>query len=105
MDLGTIRKVITRLFELRLIERSEVAPALLDSEFLEYLMRQLFEATGPIAGPLIEDVASELGTPVREMPYYRAAEFVDHLSREIPDEDKKLEFKKAMLQKLFEKGY
>ena len=105
MDLGTIRGVISKLFELKLIEISEVPQTLLDNEFLEYLVRQLFEATGPIAGVLIEDVASDLGMSVNEIPYYRAAEFVENLSMEIPDEGKKLVFKKAMLQKLFEKGY
>jgi predicted transcriptional regulator len=105
MDLGTIRKMVSKLAELNLIEESEEAQPLLDDEFLEYLMKQLFEATGPIAGALLEDVADELGTSVKKIPYYRAAELVDLLSREIPDEEKELVFKKAMLNKLFEKGY
>jgi hypothetical protein len=105
MDLGTIKSIVGKLLELKLIRVSEEALALLDNDFLEYLTRQLFEATGPIAGALIEDVADELGTSVREMPLYRAAEFVDQLSREIPDEGKKLAFKQAMLKKLSEKGY
>jgi hypothetical protein len=105
MDLGTIKSIVEKLLELKLIRVSEEALALLDNDFLEYLTRQLFEATGPIAGALIEDVADELGTSVREMPLYRAAEFVDQLSREIPDEGKKLAFKQAMLKKLSEKGY
>jgi hypothetical protein len=105
MDLGTIRGIVIKLLGLKLIEVSEEALPLLDSDFLEYLMRQLFEATGPIAGALLEDVADELGTSVKEIPFYRAAELVDHLSREIPDEGKKLAFKQAMLNKLSEKGY
>ena len=104
MDIGTLRNVVSRLLELGLIEIREDALPVLDSEFLDFLKKRLYEATGPIAEALLEDVADELGTAVEEIPYYRAAELVDYISLEIPDEGKKLAFKQAMLQKLLEKG-
>ena len=103
MDLASIRDVISKLVELGLAERREGAVALLNGEFLGFLKQQLSQATGPIAEALIEDVAAEMGMDINRFPYHGAAELVDYLSREIPDEEKKLSFKQVMLQKLRER--
>ena len=104
MDLGTMRGVVSRLLELQLVEKAEDALPILNGELFEYLTAQLYSATGPIAEALLEDVAAEMGTLVEKIPYYRAAEFVDYLSREIPDEEKRLSFKQAMIQKMKQMG-
>jgi predicted transcriptional regulator len=102
MDLPTIRTVISKLIELGLAEKREGAMPILDEEFLDFLKTHLAQATGPIAEVLLEDVAAEMGMDIKKFPYHRAAELVDYLSREIPDEEKKLPFKQVMLQKLRE---
>ena len=104
MDLANIRSVISKLIRLGLVERKEGAMPTLGGEFLAFLTAQLSKATGPIAEALLEDVAAEMGMDIKKMPYHRAAELVDYLSREIPDEDKKLSFKQVMLEKLRERN-
>jgi len=103
MDLASIRTIISKLIGLGLAERSEGTMPILDEEFLGFLTAQLSHATGPIAEALLEDVAAEMGMDIKKLPYHRAAELVDYLSREIPDEDRKLSFKQVMLQKLRER--
>lgn len=102
LNMGVIRVTVSRLLELKLIERLEEAVSLLGSDFLDYLDKQLSLAVGPIARILIEDAALDLGHSLSKFPNYQAAELVDILAREIQKEDKRVQFQRVMVEKIKE---
>lgn len=105
LSMGIIRRVVSKLSELKLIEPVEAAISRLDSDFFSFLKSQLAMAIGPIAEVIIEDVVIDLGHSLSRFPSYRAAELVDLISREIQKEEKRNSFKQNMLSKIREKGY
>jgi hypothetical protein len=105
LSMGIVRRVVSRLFELNLIEPVEEAISRLDEDFFGYLKSQLALAIGPIAEVIIEDVVIDLGHSLSQFPSYRAAELIDLISREIQREEKRNTFKQNMLSKIREKGY
>jgi hypothetical protein len=105
LSMGIIRRVVSRLSDLKLIEPVDEAISRLDEDFFHYLRSQLAIAIGPIAEVIIEDVVSDLGHSLSQFPSYRAAELIDLISREIKREEKRITFKQNMLSKIREKGY
>ena len=105
LDMGSMRKSLSRLLKLKLIEPVESAVPVLDKDFMDHLTAQLSLAVGPIAQVLIEDGAVDLGHEPNRFPSHRAAELVDLLARQVQREDRKAEFKEEMLRKIREKGY
>ena len=100
INLRTMRSIISKLLELQLVERGEEAIPVLGKDFFDFITAQLSLAIGPIAEMLLEDVVDEMGLDMKKMPIHRAAELVDYLSREIPDQEKRLAFQQAILQRL-----
>jgi hypothetical protein len=105
LSMGIIRRVVSKLFKLNLIEPVEEAISRLDEDFFDYLKSQLAVAIGPIAEVIIEDVVIDLGQSLSQFPSYRAAELIDLISREIQREEKRNSFKQHMLNKIREKEY
>ena len=54
-------------------------------------------AIGPMAEILIEELAADMELNPSEIPANQAAELIAQLSLEIPDEENRMQFKKAML--------
>ena len=105
LNMSSMREVISKLLQLKLIEKVEENIHFLDNDFIEYLFGQFSLAVGPIAQVLIEDETRDLGFSVSQFPIQRVAELVDRLSREIRRDEKKTEFKRNMINKIREKGY
>jgi hypothetical protein len=105
LNMSSMREVISKLLQLKLIEKVEENIHFLDNDFIEYLFGQFSLAVGPIAQVLIEDETQDLGFSVSQFPIQRVAELVDRLSREIRRDEKKTEFKRNMINKIREKGY
>jgi predicted small metal-binding protein len=105
LNMSSMREVISKLLQLKLIEKVEENIHFLDNDFIEYLFGQFSLAVGPIAQVLIEDETQDLGFSVSQFPIQRIAELVDRLSREIRRDEKKTEFKRNMINKIREKGY
>jgi hypothetical protein len=105
LGMGNMRSIISKLFELNLIEPVEDAISTLDEDFFDYLKSQLAVAIGPIAEVIIEDVVIDLGHRLSQFPSSRAAELIDLISRDIQKEEKRNNFKQKMLSKIREKGY
>ena len=97
MDLKTLRQVLEKLVLLGLVETVKKSGPLLDRSFLDHLRRNLAKAVGPIGEFLVEDAASALGFSPNEIPVSRAPNLIEALSREIPDEQMCLEFKRSMI--------
>ena len=105
LNMSSMREVISKLLQLKLIEKAEEKILFLDNDFIEYLYAQFSLAVGPIAQVLIEDEIQDLGFTVLQFPTQRVAELVDRLSREIRRDEKKSDFKRNMINKIREKGY
>ncbi len=105
LNMSSMREVISKLLQLKLIEKVEEKILFLDHDFIEYLFGQFSLAVGPIAQVLIEDEIQDLGFTLSQFPTQRVAELVDRLSREIRRNEKKAEFRRNMINKIREKGY
>ena len=104
-NMSVMRKTVSRLLNLNLIEPVEEAVSNLDGDFFNFLKGQLSLAIGPIAEFVIEDAVGDLGHTLSRFPSHRAAELVDLISREIQREEKRNTFKRNMVGKIREKNY
>ena len=97
METTTLKKTLSKLLDQRLIEPVKKDVPYLDHVFLEALRINLSKVIGPMAEILIEDVVAEMELKTSEIPVNQAAELINNLSLEIPDEKDRIEFKKSML--------
>jgi hypothetical protein len=100
--LMTVKEIIIKLMDLKLVTPVKDAMSVLHQDFFEYLNAQLAKAVGPISEILIEESVEDLGYTVKRFPSPRAAELVDLISRHINGEEKKIHFKHSMLEKIRE---
>ena len=99
VDMGeaSFKKALSKLLDQGLIAPVKKDIPVLDQSFIETLRINLSRAIGPMAEILIEDVAAEMELTPSEIPVNQAAELITNLSREIPDEENRMQFKKSML--------
>ena len=97
LDPSALRKTLNRLLELGLIEPVGQGMTYLDTRFIDGLRLNLAQSLGPMAEFLIEDVVAGMDTTIPEVPVQRAAELISALADELPDEDTRIRFKKAMI--------
>lgn len=97
LDPNALRKTLNRLLELGLIEPVGQGMTYLDTRFIDGLRLNLAQSLGPMAEFLIEDVVAGMDTTIPEVPVQRAAELISALADELPDEDTRIRFKKAMI--------
>ena len=97
MQATTLKSTLSKLLEQGLIEPVKKDIAYLDHVFLEALRINLSKVIGPMAEILIEDVVDDMKLKASEIPANQAAELINNLSLEIPDEKDRIEFKKSML--------
>jgi hypothetical protein len=97
MQATTLKSTLSKLLEQGLIEPVKKDIPYLDHVFLEALRINLSKVIGPMAEILIEDVVEDMNLKASEIPANQAAELINNLSLEIPDEKDRIEFKKSML--------
>ncbi|MGD8251046.1 MAG: hypothetical protein PVF20_01980 [Desulfobacterales bacterium] len=100
MDMARMRQIMTRLAKLKLVVRVAIAQSVLSQPFVSYIKAELAKAMGPIAATLLDDVLDDMGLAVGGIPKTKGAELVDLLAQEIPDNQRRIAFIKAMLPKL-----
>ncbi|MDR3630599.1 MAG: hypothetical protein P4L42_09705 [Desulfocapsaceae bacterium] len=105
MSLADIGQVTTRLAGLNLVRHIKIQGRPLDQEFIDFLIARMSFALGPLGEVVVEDGLEALGGDRDNFPSFRAAELINFLSAEIAREDRRIEFKQAMLKKIKEKGY
>ena len=103
MKAATLKKNLSKLLEQGLIEPVRKELPVLDKIFLQALKINLSKTIGPMAVILIEEVVSDMELTAPEIPVHQAAELITALSHEIPDEIKRIEFKKSMMDILNKK--
>ena len=102
MDMDTLKGVLDKLQEFKLVKQVDAAVLMLNDDFFEFLKHQLSLAIGPIAEFLIEDEIQELSNTPWQLPFHLAAELVNLLARQIPRQENKVAFQQAMAQKIKE---
>jgi len=105
INMATLREAAGKLLELKLIETVEAAIAVVDNEFISFMITELSMAIGPLGEVIVEDGLEDLGFSRHNFPAHRAAELINLLAQEIQREEKKTEFKQNMVKKIREKGY
>jgi hypothetical protein len=103
MEAATLKRNLSKLLAQGLIEPVKKDLPVLDKIFLQALKINLSMAIGPMAEILIEEVVSEMELAAPEITLHQAAELIAILSHEIPDEKKRIEFKKSMMDILNKK--
>jgi hypothetical protein len=94
---ATFNKALSKLLDQGLIAPVKKDISVLDQSFIETLRINLSRAIGPMAEILIEDMAADMELTPSEIPVNQAAELIANLSREVPDEGNRMQFKKSML--------
>lgn len=102
LNISDLRPILTKLLKHGLIEETREQIPMLDPQFYSFMAAQLSQITGPIAKVMVEDAVLEIGDGSLEVAKNRADEVIDLVGRQIPDDTKRAEFIKNMLQKLQE---
>ncbi|MBI5581790.1 MAG: hypothetical protein HY895_21760 [Deltaproteobacteria bacterium] len=97
MDAATFKRTMRNLLEQGLIEPVQRDTLPLDHTFLQVMRLNLSRVIGPMAEILIDDVMAEMGLGPSRIPADQAAEIINRLAREIPDELGQIQFKKSMI--------
>ena len=103
MEDATLKKNLSKLLEQGLIEPVKKGLPVLDKIFLQALKINLSKIIGPMAEILIEEMLLDMELTATEIPVHQAAELITALSHEIPDDTKRIEFKKSMMDILNKK--
>ncbi len=100
IELATMKMVIAKLVELNLVEKPAPIVPGISKEFIDDMIAQLANAMGPIAEVVFEDEIEKFGGDPTRIPKNRAAELITRLAKEIPREERRLEFQQAMVAML-----
>ena len=103
MRADTLKMNLEKLLQQGLIEPVKRELPVLDKIFLQALRINVSKVIGPMSEILIEEVVSEMELTAPGIPVHQAAELITTLSHEIPDEEKRIEFKKSMMDILNKK--
>jgi DNA-binding transcriptional MocR family regulator len=97
MDAATFKQNLKKLLEQGLIETIQKAAAMVDRRFLPSLRMNLARFIGPMADIVVEETLAELRLDAAALPVDQAAEIINRVALEIPDDDSRIGFKKSML--------
>ena len=97
METTTFKHTLSKLMKQGLIEAVKKDAPVLNEHFLGQLQANLSRAIGPMAEILIEDIVAEMELSISEIPIQQAAELINNLSLEIPDDEYRIQFKRSML--------
>jgi hypothetical protein len=75
-------------------------PSIDISELINYIKSKFLESVGPIAEVIFDDVLDDMGEKKQSFNIKRIPELINFLSREIPRDDKRIEFQRAMIAML-----
>ena len=99
-DMATIGAAMKSLAAHGLIVRVDHTQKKVSRTFMPLLQTELLKATGPIAEALLDDILEDMRLAPDRIPAAEAPELVNALSREIPDEQRRLAFIRTMLSAL-----
>ncbi|MCU0539619.1 MAG: hypothetical protein MUF46_06995 [Desulfobacterales bacterium] len=97
MDAPTFKQTLAALLAQGLIEPVQRDAQPLDRSFLNALRSNLTRVVGPMAEILMEEVLAEMGLDAARFPLEQAADIINRVALEIPDEGSRIQFKKSMI--------
>ena len=100
LNLVSLRETLQKLLRLGLVEPVEKASAVLNGRFIADLREQLAQAVGPMAEVLIEETLDEMRLSLPHIPVHLGADLIGNLARQIPREEKRVEFQRAMIERI-----
>jgi hypothetical protein len=100
ISLASLRETLQKLLRIGLVEQVEKTGPLLNGSFVADLREQIARAVGPVGEVLIEETLDEMGLSISRIPACLGAELIGNLARQIPREEKRIEFQEAMIQKV-----
>jgi hypothetical protein len=100
MNLVSLRETLYKLLRLGLVEPIEKVGAVLNGRFIADLREQLARAVGPMADVLIDETLDEMRLSLSRIPVHLGADLIGNLARQIPREEKRLDFQKAMIERI-----
>jgi general secretion pathway protein A len=83
----------------------EVIPAFVSNGFFESMAHALVEALGPMASIIIQDQVAAMGESKNAFPTVRLTQLIDEASREIANEEMKIQFHELMSKEIHAIGY
>jgi general secretion pathway protein A len=83
----------------------EVIPAFVSNGFFESMAHALVEALGPMASIIIQDQIAAMGESKNAFPKVRLTQLIDEASREIANEEMKIQFHELMSKEIHATGY
>jgi hypothetical protein len=98
LEEATLRKTLTKLVEVRLIEPVTKSIRYLDRTFYDILNKNLTIFVGPLGEFILEDIMDEMGISPAKVPFHRTAELIRKAGEQIPDETNRTRFEEAMLK-------
>jgi len=105
MDPAVLVKSVKALYQRKLIAKVAGTVRTIAADFFEAMQLHLSRAVGPIAEILIEDELAALSANPSTLPVDRAAELVELLARQIPRQEKRIQFQKMMIDHIKSEGY
>jgi hypothetical protein len=95
-------KKIYQLVQAGLLEKARESSytdkKIVGEDFFEVMEFELKKVMGPVAPFIIEDKLNEFGKTKGSLPEVQALSFIEAVGEEIPNEQKKNQFKKAMME-------
>ncbi len=91
--IGVLRKKGLIFFD----HEAEAETAYVSSKIIKEITDKLMQYIGPVAQYLISDVFTEMNLTADKLPIDRLPEFIELLSDEIDDDQKKINFQREML--------
>ena len=80
--------------------RFQVIPAFVSNGFFESMAHALVEALGPMASIIIQDQVAAMGESKNAFPTVRLTQLIDEASREIANEEMKIQFRELMSKEI-----
>jgi len=100
MNLSRVREILGKLLDLGLVVHVAKEIIYLDRAFIEFLIKKLSEAVGPMCEIVIEDIMDEMGLQIDRIPVDAASDFVRNIAREIPQEENRILFEDVVLTRI-----
>jgi len=86
-------------------DKFEVIPGFVSNRFFESMARALVEALGPMASIIIQDQIAAMGESKNAFPTIRLTQLIDEASREIANEEMKIQFHELMSKEIHAINY
>ena len=86
-------------------DKFAVIPAFVSNRFFDSMARALVEALGPMASIIIQDQIAAMGESKNAFPTVRLTQLIDEASREIANEEMKIQFHELMSKEIHAISY